>query len=78
MNIEITKTAADAVRLNFNPSANPEVDYIKTAMASLISVMEGIAKRNDKLAVAEATIAIRHLQTASMWCVFSATKEAPK
>ena len=72
--MEISKSAAEAVRYNFNPSKLPEVDRIKELTAMLVTILEEIGERNDKLAIADSIVAIRHVQTASMWAVFAATK----
>jgi len=70
----ISDSAADAVRLKFNPSDLTDVSVLKHCTASLISMMEVIRDRNDKFAAREAAIAITNLQTTSMWCVLAATK----
>ncbi len=72
--VEISPTAADAIRHKFNPSDRGDVACIKDLTGTLITMLEEIGKRNDALAIAEATIAIRHVQTASMWSVLAATK----
>lgn len=72
--LEISPTAVDAVRLRFNPSGMSDVDEIKALAGTLITRLEAIGQRNDKMAIADATVAIRHVQTASMWAVFAATK----
>jgi hypothetical protein len=74
MDIQISETAAEAVRLKFNPSAKDEVTEIKRLTASLVTMLEQIGQRNDKAAIADSIVAIRHVQTDSMWAVFAATK----
>ena len=73
--IAVSDTAADHVRLGFNPSGDPTVASIKRRTGELISLMELIRDRYDAHAGREAAIAITHLQTASMWCVLAATKK---
>ena len=70
----LSATAADAVRLGFNPSKSPDVEQIKQRTAELIALMEIIRDRERGLAGREAAVAITSLQTASMWCVLAATK----
>lgn len=74
----VSPTAQDAVRKSFNPSGNPDVTYIKGLTSQLIEFMEGVRDRNKGLAGREAAVAITNIQTASMWSVLAATKEAPK
>lgn len=73
MDIEISDTAAKAVRYTFNPSKLPEVDAIKKRAAELITMLEQFGQRNDKRAIADSIVAIKHVQTASMWAVYVAT-----
>jgi len=72
--VVVSDSAADAVRVKFNPSGDPAVAAIKQRTAELISIMEQVRERNSKLAAREASIAITNLQTASMWCVLAVTK----
>ena len=71
---EVSSTARDAVRRDFNPSGSPEVAEIKRMTSELITFMEGIRDRPGGTAGREAAVAITNLQTASMWCVLAATK----
>jgi len=71
---QVSDTAADAVRLKFNPSGNSDVADIKEMTSKLIHRMELIRDRNGGAAGREAAVAITNLQTASMWCVLAATK----
>lgn len=71
---DISPTAADAVRLNFNPSHNDRINMIKLHTASLITLLEQI--RDERPAAREAAVAITNVQTASMWAVLAATKGA--
>lgn len=71
---EVSATAADAVRKDFNPSNSSDVAEIKKRTAELVAIMEVIRDRDDGLAGREAAVAITNLQTASMWCVLAATK----
>lgn len=70
----MSSTADDAVRKSFNPSGSPDVAHIKQLTAELIATMELIRDRDGGKAGYEASTAIMHLQTASMWCVLAATK----
>lgn len=69
--VDVSPTAADHIRHKFNPSDNSNVAQIKDLTGTLITLIERIGM--DK-APAETTIAIRHIQTASMWSVLAATK----
>jgi hypothetical protein len=71
---DISPSAADAIRKDFNPSGNPDVAAIKQRTGELITIMEGIRERDGGKAGREAAVAITNLQTASMWCVLAATK----
>lgn len=65
----ISKTAADAVRLAFNPSSLPEIERLKLLMGAWITEVEALKGR----AAREAATAIINAQTASMWAVLAAT-----
>lgn len=67
---QITNSAADIVRMGFNPSSLPQVDAIKALAAALISACEGLKAGPG---AREAAIAITHAQTASMFAVAAAT-----
>jgi hypothetical protein len=71
---ELSEMAKDAVRVNFNPAGNERVARITQMAAALIDEYDRI--RIDKPGAArEASVAITHLQTASMWAVLAATKK---
>lgn len=73
IDVNVSPSAAAAVRHRFNPSARGEVDRIKDLAGTLVTMLEEIRERDDGRAVADAQVAIRHVQTASMWSVFAAT-----
>lgn len=70
---DISKSAAEAVRLSFNPSALPEVEELKLIMGAWITRVEALKGR----AAREASVAITNAQTASMWGVLAATAGKP-
>ena len=72
--VDISPTAADAIRHKFNPSDRSDVAAIKDLTGTLITMLEGIRERKAGLAAREASVAITNIQTASMWCVLAATK----
>lgn len=72
--VNISPTAADAIRHKFNPSDLSDVATIKDLTGTLITVLEGIRDRNGGKAGREAAVAITNVQTASMWAVLAATK----
>lgn len=72
--VNISATAADAIRYKFNPSADDDVTKIKDLTGTLITLMERIRDRNGGVAGREAAVAITNIQTASMWSVLAATK----
>jgi hypothetical protein len=72
--VDISPTAADAIRHKFNPSDRSDVAAIKDLTGTLITMLEGIRDRNNGLAGREAAVAITNVQTASMWAVLAATK----
>lgn len=74
IDVSISDTAAEAVRLNFNVSGREDVDRIKTLTAALITELEDIRARDGGKAGREASAAITNVQTASMWAVLAATK----
>lgn len=67
---EISKTAADAVRRDFNPSGSPVVAELKDLAAKFIALCEGLKPTAGR----EASIAITQMETAAMWAVKAATK----
>lgn len=70
----ITNTAAELVRMGFNPSRLPPVDRIKAIAAAFISECEAIRDARGKGA-REAAIAITEMQGASMFAVAAATAD---
>lgn len=72
--VNVSATAADAIRHKFNPSDLGDVATIKDLTGTLITKMEQIRDRDGGKAGREAAVAITNLQTASMWCVLAATK----
>lgn len=72
--VELSPTAADAIRYSFNPSSRGDVAAIKSLTGTLITLLEGIRDRDGGKAGREAAVAITHVQTASMWAVLAATK----
>lgn len=70
----ISNSAAELVRMGFNPSTRPEVDRIKALAAALISECETIRDQGGKGA-REASIAITEMQGASMFAVAAATAD---
>jgi hypothetical protein len=67
---EISKTASDAVRRDFNPSGSPVVAELKDLAAKFITLCEGLKPTAGR----EASIAITEMETAAMWAVKAATK----
>lgn len=70
----ISNTAAELVRMSFNPSKVEPVDRIKALAAALISECEAIRDGRGKGA-REAAIAITEIQTASFFAVAAATAD---
>lgn len=70
----ISNSAAELVRMGFNPSKVPAVDRIKALAAALVSECEAIRDARGKGA-REAAIAITEIQGASMFAVAAATAE---
>ncbi|MFV0385604.1 hypothetical protein [Paracoccus sp. (in: a-proteobacteria)] len=70
----ITNSAAELVRMGFNPSVLPEVDRLKALAAAFISACEAIRDKGGKGA-REASIAITDMQGASMFAVAAATAD---
>jgi len=74
----ITNSAAELVRMRFNPSDRPAVDRIKALAAALISECEAIredAAENGGRGAREASIAITEAQAACMFAVAAATAD---
>ena len=71
--VPINSTAAEVVRMGFNPSTLPPVDRIKALAAALVSECENIRDENRD-AAREASIAITEIQGATMFAVAAATK----
>lgn len=72
--VNISPSAADAIRHKFNPSDRSDVAEIKDLTGTLITMLEGIRDRDGGKAGREAAVAITNIQTASMWAVLAATK----
>lgn len=70
----ITNSAADLVRMGFNPSRSEPVDRIKALAAALVSECEAIRNAGGKGA-REAAIAITEVQGAAMFAVTAATAD---
>ncbi len=70
----ITNSAAELVRMGFNPSRLESVDRIKALAAALVSECETIRNVGGKGA-REASIAITEFQGASMFAVAAATAD---
>lgn len=68
----ITNSAAETVRMGFNPSRLEAVDRIKALAAALVSECETLRGLGGKGA-REASIAITEVQTASFFAVAAAT-----
>lgn len=62
---------AKLVRANFNPSANREVEEIKTATAHLINMCELLKEHDPRLSA----LAITAYEEAAMWAVKLVTTE---
>jgi hypothetical protein len=77
IDVNISETAADAIRHKFNPSDSGDVARIKDLTGTLITFLEEIRDRNGGKAGREAAVAITNIQTASMWAVLAATKGLP-
>lgn len=68
----VSETAKELLRLNFNPSGNETVAKIKLLAGALMTAYEDIGDETE--GYVEADTAIMFLQTASMWGVLAATK----
>ncbi|MEN8721877.1 MAG: hypothetical protein ABF335_03210 [Alphaproteobacteria bacterium] len=69
----ISDTAAEAVRLNFNPSGESPVDELKTIAAEFITKCEAV-QQDIPAAGRELALARTYVETAQMWAVKGATK----
>jgi hypothetical protein len=72
--IEANPQAVDLVRYKFNPSASHDVDQIKTLTVALMSKMFNNFN-NSQAHGFEFKAAVEKIQTASMWCVLTVTKD---
>ena len=72
--VPILDSAAQLVRMNFNPSTIPRVDRIKALAAALISECQAIQVETSSGA-REAAIAITDAQKVSMMAVAAATAD---
>lgn len=68
--LEISESAAEAVRLKFNPGALNDVTMLKTLAASFITICENLKRGAPR----EFSVAITEMETAAMWAVKGATK----
>lgn len=59
----------------FNPSSNPDVDNIKSAVASIIDFLEPISNDRSHPGARCASIAMTELESAAMWAVKAVTKQ---
>ena len=69
----MSETAAEAVRVNFNPSGLESVARLKGIAAEFITACEELNAANPD-AGREFAVAKTNMQTASMWAVLGATK----
>ena len=73
--VHIDSKSADDVRFSFNPSGLDNVNRLKSLSAAFIAeVRRQQAEKQD--AAREFAVAITKMQTASMWAVLAATKQA--
>lgn len=72
--VPISNSAAELVRMGFNPSTLAPVDRIKALAAALISECEAIRSEGGKGA-REASVAITEIQSGSMFAVAAATAD---
>lgn len=72
--VTISNSAAQLVRMGFNPSTLKPVDRIKALAAALASECEALRDAQGNGA-REAASAITHVQTASMFAVAAATAD---
>jgi|GEM_PF-1408738 len=72
-NVDLSLSARQAVRLEFNPAGDDRIARIKMLTAALITECEVI--RSEGAAAREASIAITGYEEAAMWAVKAATKE---
>lgn len=68
--VPISNSAADLVRMGFNPSGRGTVDTLKALGAALVTACE---EQKGGTGAREAAIAITHVQTAVMFAVAAAT-----
>jgi hypothetical protein len=71
--VPVSVSAAEAVRMAFNPSGLESVNRLKSLAAAFISECERL-KSEDPAAGRELAVAITNMQTASMWGVLGATR----
>lgn len=77
VDLEIGSTAAEHIRLKFNPSQLEAVEIIKKLTGSLISYLDEIRSEaigeNDSTKVRHCSVAITEVTKASMCAVLAAT-----
>lgn len=73
--LSVRDGAQEAVRLDFNPSANERVTRLKALAAAFLSECDDIASEQPN-AGRELAVAKTNMQTASMWAVLGATTPA--
>ena len=62
------------VGISFNPSADPNVDAIKTQAAALIDLINALPSQDSEQARLKA-LAMTEIESAAMWAVKAATKQ---
>ncbi|WP_226783176.1 DUF7681 family protein [Oceaniglobus trochenteri] len=72
--VTISSSAAELVRMGFNPSKMPKVDRLKALAAAFVSECEVIRDARGA-GGREAAIAITEMQGASMFAVAAATAD---
>lgn len=75
--VSVSHSAAETVRMKFNPSGLEEVDALKSLAAAFLSECEAqtlkAAEAGDTNACREFAVAKTHMQTACMFAVAAAT-----
>ena len=71
------EAAMEAIRYKFNPSGLKNVERLKTLSSAFIQLCNDIIKEKPESG-RELAVAKTEMQTASMWAVLGATKDAPK
>lgn len=65
------------VGVDFNPSGDKRVDFVKQNIANLIDLCQDLAieRKDEKEVVRLFSIAVEHLEDAAMWAVKAITKK---